>query len=358
MPKTIDSVALFYKSGSSDKEYHLQLVEEATGCLVNFQYGRRGSTLNPGCKTKAPVTEEAARKVFNKIVAEKTSEGYTVGASTGGDYTASAAAAKPTTPLADRVIPQLLNPIDEVEMEALLRDEGWGCQEKKDGTHKMARKTASTVIATNKKGIEVGYPTAYAGGLIQIGLYDGESIGETYHVFDILEYGAKDLRSLGYGDRYKYLEGLFNDAKGPVRLVPLAVGYVAKKALLDKLVAGKKEGIVFKKLAARFTAGKAHSDMAKYKFYSTASVIVVKHNDKDSIAMGLLDSTGKVVGVGNVTTIGHVKAPVNSVVEVRYLYGYKGGCLYQPAYIGPRDDVDYNECSFDGQKIKFKAEED
>lgn len=75
MGKTLESASLFYKSGASDKEYHLQLVEEAGGCLVNFQYGRRGSTLlNPGCKTKAPVSEEAARKVFNKIVAEKTSE--------------------------------------------------------------------------------------------------------------------------------------------------------------------------------------------------------------------------------------------------------------------------------------------
>ena len=46
MSKNIKSVALFYHEGSSDKVYNVQLVEESAGsCTVNFQYGRRGATL-------------------------------------------------------------------------------------------------------------------------------------------------------------------------------------------------------------------------------------------------------------------------------------------------------------------------
>jgi len=359
MGKTLESADLFFKSGGSDKEYHLQLVEEAGSYLVNFQYGRRGSTLNTGCKTKAPVPEESARKVFNKIVAEKTSEGYTQGAASGGTYTASDPKAPP--PMAERTIPQLLNPIGEEEVERYLRDDAYGAQEKKDGKHLMVKNASGTLTATNKKGIEVGYPTAYASDLTQSGLYDGESIGDTYHVFDILEHGARDLRRMGYLIRHDFLATLFkgND-KGAVKFVPLAIGYAEKKALYDKLVAGKKEGIVFKKLDAPFTAGRPSTGgpFLKHKFYAEASCIVAAGREgKRSVGLELIDDTGKRVAVGNVTIPPNKDVPaVGSVVEIRYLYMYKGGSLYQPNYKEPRDDIDPEECLM--TQLKYKAEED
>jgi len=359
MGKTLESADLFFKSGASDKEYHLQLVEEAGGCLVNFQYGRRGSTLNPGCKTKTPVPEEAARKVFNKIIAEKTSEGYILGGANHNDYVSSGPKTPP--PMAERTIPQLLNPIGEEEVERYLRDDAYGAQEKKDGKHLMVKNASGTLTATNKKGIEVGYPTAYASDLTQSGLYDGESIGDTYHVFDILEHGARDLRRMGYLIRHDFLATLFkgND-KGAVKFVPLAVGYAAKKALYDKLVAGKKEGIVFKRLDAPFTAGRPSSggDMLKCKFYATASCLVVAGRDgKRSVGLELLDDSGKRIPVGNVTIPPNKDIPaVGAVVEIRYLYAYQGGSLYQPNYLEPRDDIDVSECLM--KQLKYKAEED
>jgi bifunctional non-homologous end joining protein LigD len=43
------------------------------------------------------------------------------------------------------------------------------------------------------------------------------------------------------------------------------------------------------------------------------------------------------------------------VVEVRYLYAYRDSlALYQPVYLGPRDDVDAGECLV--SQLKFKAE--
>jgi len=44
------------------------------------------------------------------------------------------------------------------------------------------------------------------------------------------------------------------------------------------------------------------------------------------------------------------------VVEIRYLYAYMGGSLFQPTYLGQRDDVDHQECST--QQLKFKPEGD
>ena len=46
-----EKISLYYQSGNSDKVYHVQLEESDGLYVVNFQYGRRGSTLNTGTKT-------------------------------------------------------------------------------------------------------------------------------------------------------------------------------------------------------------------------------------------------------------------------------------------------------------------
>jgi predicted DNA-binding WGR domain protein len=78
VPVTAKRIDLFFKEGTSDKEYHLQLSGGAGGkYMVNFQYGRRGSALKPGTKTPSPVSLEEAEKIYAKYVKEKTKEGYT-----------------------------------------------------------------------------------------------------------------------------------------------------------------------------------------------------------------------------------------------------------------------------------------
>jgi len=43
------------------------------------------------------------------------------------------------------------------------------------------------------------------------------------------------------------------------------------------------------------------------------------------------------------------------VVEIRYLYAYRDSlALYQPVYLGPRDDVEVGECVV--SQLKFKAD--
>ena len=60
--------------------------------------------------------------------------------------------------------------------------------------------------------------------------------------------------------------------------------------------------------------------------------------------------------VGNVTIPPNHDIPdIGQVVEIRYLYVTGiGGSLYQPIYLGVRDDVPAEECTVERQVIKYK----
>ena len=75
----VQSVSLYYRDLNSDKEYHASIEPAGQRFVVNFAYGRRGSTLNTGTKTNVPVEFEAAQRVFTKLNTEKKSKGYTEG---------------------------------------------------------------------------------------------------------------------------------------------------------------------------------------------------------------------------------------------------------------------------------------
>lgn len=74
-----DRVTLYYREGSSDKIYQTSIEPRGGGFVVTFAYGRRGSTLATGTKTAAPVDLATAKKIFDKLVKEKTAKGYTPG---------------------------------------------------------------------------------------------------------------------------------------------------------------------------------------------------------------------------------------------------------------------------------------
>lgn len=77
MNKQIKSADLFFQEGTSDKEYHAQIVQvSAKEAVVNFQFGRRGNTLNSNTKTPAPVSLAEAETIFNKLVDSKVKKGY------------------------------------------------------------------------------------------------------------------------------------------------------------------------------------------------------------------------------------------------------------------------------------------
>jgi len=51
--------------------------------------------------------------------------------------------------------------------------------------------------------------------------------------------------------------------------------------------------------------------------------------------------------VGNVTIPSNHEVPqVGDIVEVRYLYYFRGGSLYQPVYLGKRSDLEKSDVNY------------
>jgi len=345
-----EKIALYFKQGTSDKVYHASMEEvESDSFVVNFAYGRRGSTLTTGTKTKAPVDYASAKKIYDKLVKSKTSKGYIPGED-GPQYVTNADT-KDTG-----IQCQLLNFIEETKVTQLINDKTWWAQEKYDGKRMLIRKT-DTIIAINRTGISVGAPDIIlkcAGHIEPTYLIDGEAVGEKLFAFDLLEINNTDVKSTPYSQRLLHLESL--GLTDPIIVIETAKTKKQKQQLYDRLTASGAEGIVFKQHSAPYTAGRPNSGgtQLKFKFYDTASVLVTKINEKRSVAIAVI-ANGSPVGVGNVTIPSNKKVPaVNSMIEVRYLYAYKEGSLYQPTYLGVRDDIDIEDCSI--SQLKYKKD--
>jgi len=348
-----DRITLYYREGSSDKLYQAAIEPAARLFAVHFAYGRRGSTLTTGTKTSSPVDYDTAKKIYTRLVNEKKAKGYTEGED-GTPY-------QHTDKQASGILPQLLNSIEEPDVVRLLRDDAYCAQEKFDGRHLLIRKQDEDVEGINKKGLLVGLPTTLSNDLRNLPgsfITDGESIGDDYHVFDLLEWNGENLRPLSYRRRRAYLMELLSGSQLQcIRLVGTAFTTQQKTELWQRLRRENREGIVFKRLDAPCTPGKPNSGgpQLKFKFVATLSAIVAKVNARRSVEISLFKGRSLIL-CGNVTIPANHSIPtVGEVVEVRYLYAYREShALFQPVYLGPRDDVEPGECL--ASQLKFKAE--
>ncbi len=181
---------------------------------------------------------------------------------------------------------------------------------------------------------------------------DGELIDSKLYAFDYL------MTGIPYKERLKLLEANYGD----YNMKSIIVIYTAytkeeKQKLFDELKARNAEGITFKDLRAMYTPGRPASGgtQLKFKFYETATCIVNTVNKtKRSVSLLLIDDHGFDIQVGNVTIYPNFAIPnPGALVEIKYLYAYKGGSLYQPIYKGPRTDIDRGECTT--AQLKYKA---
>ncbi|MBD2741491.1 HEAT repeat domain-containing protein [Coleofasciculus sp. FACHB-1120] len=73
----IQRTTLLYQAGSSDKVYEVDLCKTGENrYLVNFRYGRRGTTLKEGTKTVQAVPLAQAQRVFDKLIDSQIQKGY------------------------------------------------------------------------------------------------------------------------------------------------------------------------------------------------------------------------------------------------------------------------------------------
>lgn len=356
----IDSASLYYREGSSDKVYHATIEDIDGSYVVNFAYGRRGSTLKTGSKTNSPTSLDEAKSIFNSLVKEKTGKGYKYAE----DSNNSIVVPDSKQESVSEVQCVLLNPIEENEVNALLENEEWAAQEKLDGVRFLLKKQSDFCPkGFNRSGKSVGYPVGIYNAADKYKknfLIDGELIGQKFYVFDILEYNGKCIRENKLSDRIKALEDVVNNLNSEdIIFTKLHSSKKQKIDLYKDLLANNKEGIVFKRINAKYYSGRPASggDYLKFKFYSTCSCVVTGINKKRSASIGLYKGK-KLVKAGNVTISSNFEIPeVGDIVEVRYLYARKqSGSLYQPTYLGKRTDIDAENCQ--QKQLKFKSEDE
>ena len=123
-----------------------------------------------------------------------------------------------------------------------------------------------------------------------------------------------------------------------------------------ELKSQRREGVVFKQLAAPYVPGRPNrgGTALKHKFVATLSAVVARLNEQRSVALRLRGLQGW-QNTGNVTIPANQPVPqAGDVVEVRYLYAFpESGVLFQPVYLGRRTDITAEECVI--RQLKFKA---
>lgn len=347
----MQSTTLYFQEGSSDKIYQVSLQPRDGGWVVNFAFGRRGSTLSTGSRTPFPVPEADAQRIYDKLVRSKLGKGYHEGADTTPYLTSSQRFTE--------IRPQLLNPVDNAGLERVINSDAFVMEQKFDGRRLLLRKEGNTLTGINRRGIECGLPQPIATTVLGLAgdfLLDGEAVGDVYHVFDILEADGSDLRPLPYRERINRLANLMPGEKKPAfQWVPREFFKLPKGITLRKLREEGAEGVVFKRLSAPYKPGRPNSggDQLKFKFVETASVIVTAHNTCRSVGIGVWHN-GQMTPAGNVTIPPDQTVPqVGSFAEVQYLYAMPGsGALFQPVYRGERDDITSADCTRD--QLKFR----
>ena len=355
LPK-LENTTLYYREGSSDKIYQCGIEAAGGRFVVNFAYGRRGSTLNTGTKTNVPVEYDNAKRIFDKLVKEKMAKGYTPGED-GTPYQ--------TTDSEERftgILPQLLNPIDELAANRLLNDPAYAMQQKFNGRRLLIRKQDADIHGINKKGLIISLPMPVFQDISQLPgnfILDGEGIGDVFHAFDLLLLDNEDLRPRAYRLRLTALLNLLASAQHRfLRYATTAFTAVEKVRLHAELWTTKQEGVVFKRLDAPYTPDRPNSGgpQLKHKFYATASCVVARINPQRSVEVRLLGEDGW-MPCGNVTIPANHPIPtVGRVIEARYMYAHReSNALYQPVYLGPRSDVDVAACLL--TQLKYKPED-
>jgi len=353
---------LYFQQGSSDKVYHLQLGNVQDQWAVQAQWGRLGSALQSDVKVSGATYEEAKR-VYDRILREKTGKGYQIAQASANDNEA-IAVGLPATKEHSGHTPELLTPIEESEALLLTQDASWWFQQKFDGRRLAVQKADGKYSGINKLGQIIPIDSRLTESLDRVQaqgfLADGEITDSHFHIWDLLSVNDTDLRVQPYEIRYVHLTQHFRGVSDVLRVCETAMTTKAKRDFVKKMHSANAEGFVCKNRYAAYAGGRAGQHF-KCKFVVTASFIVGPKPDKKandghrSIAVYLLDDNRQRF-MGTVGVPDRYRLPKEGeIVEVQYLYCHPGaeGKLIQAKYFGKvRDDIEMAECSVSQLKVK------
>lgn len=353
-----ETISLYLKNETSDKEYHVHLRQVEALWSVEIQYARRGSALRSATKTKDPLPYEDAKELYDKTVRGQLKEGYTP------DVSGEAYQNTPDQGNFTGILPHLLNP-DDQENFAFYRDsDDWMLQEKFDGQRLLMRKAVETgVTGINRDGLAIAIPVSFEESLAALPcvscVIDSEWLGDAFAPFDLLELDGVDLRTLPAEARKAALDELL--AKAPhacFHHVETATGPAAKQALFNQTKSKIGEGVVGKLRKAPYVPGRPNSkgSQIKLKFVESATMVVTSHHkSKRSVGVSAHSGNGVLKSKGSVTIPANHEIPaIGEIVEILYLYAYEKGSLYQPCYKGIRVDKSLADCLL--AQLKHKPE--
>ncbi len=259
---------LYFKDGSSDKEYHVEMLPKGGGFVVNISYGRVGSTLQTGTKTVCPLPRAEAQKIFDKTVNAKNAKGYV---------------AKGTVPTSIPQKPKGIAPMLCQKMlptDAAQLSSDWKLEKKFDGVRAVIR--AGRLWCRRGNDITNRFPEFV--GLDKLKqCYDGEIIAQSGEFNDIS--GRMHLRD-------KFLMGL-RSKKSPAIFMafdlPDAQGdNVARRQMLEKT-----KCVPWMQIAEQFPITEFY-DMWQEVLENTDEGVVVKRNDTQYVLGSRADGWRKV----------------------------------------------------------------
>lgn len=208
--------------------------------------------------------------------------------------------------------------------DELFQDDAWAAQPKLDGVRCIVTCTAGALSAVTRNGRPLKL-SARSIALLPLGDYilDGELVGNDFTAFDVLSIGADDVRTLPYSQRLAILDGLH------VPQIETHYGEAAKRALHAAVQSAGREGIVFKRLAAKWRAGR------------TEHAVKLKNWLSDTFRVGSFDGRGIEITTMDGRPAGRCAggANVGELVEIRFAHWTEAGKLMHPAIIGVRDDL-------------------
>ena len=233
---------------------------------------------------------------------------------------------------------------------AYLNSNSWGMQQKIDGWRMLVSTGPHGTVTYNRKGEYLEAPQTvldFFADFTTKWTFDGELLGDTYWIFDLLKIPTGDIRSWPLARRYELLTMLEDKLTGPVQLVPLITEN--KEQVMEDLRSRGAEGVVFKLLSAEYS-GKETSACLKYKFVKQVDCVILDRGvgDKDNFVLGMFDGA-KYVDVGKCSALtgDGPEADIGSVIQVDILYVTKGDRLYQPVKPKLRFDKTPQECTVD-----------
>lgn len=338
---TILTTRLVYSDAKSNKEYNVAIEPKGEGYVVNFSYGRVGSSLKSGTKTTEPVGLESAEKIAEKLIKDKVKKGYVADDSSLINMPVQSAK------LDVLFHCQLSNPVSTEEAKEMLGSKRFIAQTKYDGERRPLIIQDGLVMAMNRNGTPVSVNPLFIEPLVELAglsggklILDAEDMGSHLQVFDVLFVDGRDLMQVPFHSRIVELDKLdLKTNSDVVRFVESVRIYC--KTQLDLVLgfaqSSGQEGIILREYDAIYEAGRPNSygTSLKIKFTNDLSAIVKKQNgNRRSVSLVLLDEKGSEVDMGNVTIPSNVAniPQEGDILDVQYLWALEGGKLIQPVY--------------------------